>query len=90
MKQSSKVRIVGKGGILKLQTIHYNKISNEMIKVQSPMLVLHVGVVYGWLLNYCLIAKAFTLVFLWYSFGIPLPQNQTPNSKITRQYQEDK
>ena len=49
MKQSSKVRIVGKGGILKLQTIHYNKISNEMIKVQSPMLVLHVGVVYGWL-----------------------------------------
>ena len=65
MKQSSKVRIVGKGGILKLQTIHYNKISNEMIKVQSPMLVLHVGVVYGWLLNYCLIAKAFTLVFLY-------------------------
>lgn len=76
MKQSSKVRIVGKGGILKLQTIHYNKISNEMIKVQSPMLVLHVGVVYGWLLNYFLIAKAFTFI------GIPLPQNQTPNSKV--------
>lgn len=74
MKQSSKVRIVGKGGILKLQTIHYNKISNEMIKVQSPMLVLHVGVVYGWLLNYCLIAKAFTLVFLYLKNKLQIPK----------------
>lgn len=58
MKQSSKVRIVGKGGILKLQTIHYNKISNEMIKVQSPMLVLHVGVVHE------IEATVFIIVFI--------------------------
>ena len=61
-------------GILKLQTIHYNKISNEMVKVQSPMLVLHVAVVYGWLLNYCLIAKAFTLVFLYLKTKLQIPK----------------
>lgn len=45
-----------------------------MIKVQSPMLVLHVGVVYGWLLNYCRIAKAFTLVFLYLKTKLQIPK----------------